>query len=293
MKYVENKLMRLTKKELCDKVIQLGMKCVELELELENKYIKPIPEEGIFQLDEVLDLGGNIIGDPITFTGQHRNLANSNVNRSHTGLIVESNGDYINLSNSIRPTINEALAYVKVCDTDKSKRIFGVISDKEDNGQKRIYENGVWGSIMNKTNVNEDRLYINSLGEGSVWVCNKNGNLQNGDYITSSSVVGYGMKQDDDLLHNYTLGKITCDCDFSLSKVVKKKVRTSTDASGNSELVYDISGGMEYEDDLDASGNQQLVYQYDTRLLDAQGNQVSEGEHTSIANFVGCTYHCG
>tara|TARA_R110000796_G_scaffold147396_1_gene264182 strand:- start:291 stop:497 length:207 start_codon:yes stop_codon:yes gene_type:complete len=66
MKYVENKLMRLTKKELCDKVIQLGMKCVELELELENKYIKPIPEEGIFQLDEVLDLGGNIIGDPIT-----------------------------------------------------------------------------------------------------------------------------------------------------------------------------------------------------------------------------------
>ena len=66
MKYVENKLMRLTKKELCDKVIQLGMKCVELELELENKYIKPIPEEGIFKMDEVLDLGGNIIGDPIT-----------------------------------------------------------------------------------------------------------------------------------------------------------------------------------------------------------------------------------
>ena len=66
MKYVENKLMRLTKKELCDKVIQLGLKCVELEVELEQKYIKPIPEEGIFVMDEVLDLGGNIIGDPIT-----------------------------------------------------------------------------------------------------------------------------------------------------------------------------------------------------------------------------------
>ena len=66
MNYVEKKLMRLTKKELCEKVMELGMKCVELEVELEKKYIKPIPEEGIFQMDEVLDLGGNIIGDPIT-----------------------------------------------------------------------------------------------------------------------------------------------------------------------------------------------------------------------------------
>jgi len=66
MNYVQNKLMRLTKKELCEKVIELGIKCVELEVELEKKHIKPIPEEGIFQMDEVLDLGGNIIGDSIT-----------------------------------------------------------------------------------------------------------------------------------------------------------------------------------------------------------------------------------
>lgn len=66
MKYVEKKLMRLTKKELCEKVMELGMKCVELEVELEQKYIKPIPEEGLFVMDEVLDLGGNIIGEPIT-----------------------------------------------------------------------------------------------------------------------------------------------------------------------------------------------------------------------------------
>ena len=25
------------------------------------------------------------------------------------------------------------------------------------------------------------------------------------------------MKQDDDLLHNYTVAKITCDCDFDLN----------------------------------------------------------------------------
>ena len=37
-----------------------------------------------------------------------------------------------------------------------------------------------------------------------IWVCNINGNLENGDYITSSIVTGYGELQDDDLLHNYT-----------------------------------------------------------------------------------------
>ena len=37
---------------------------------------------------------------------------------------------------------------------------------------------------------------------------------QNGDYIQSSDVLGYGEKQDDDLLHNYnyTVAKAVMDC---------------------------------------------------------------------------------
>ena len=54
-----------------------------------------------------------------------------------------------------------------------------------------------------------------ALGEGVIMVCNINGNLENGDYITTSAIEGLGMKQDDDLLHNYTVAKITQDCDFS------------------------------------------------------------------------------
>ena len=101
MNYPEKKLMRLTKKELCDKVIMLGTRCVELEneyasiekdvksiitqnehLQLEaerdskeyydllkykneimKKYRKELKsEEGIFPMEEVvLDLGGNIV----------------------------------------------------------------------------------------------------------------------------------------------------------------------------------------------------------------------------------------
>lgn len=46
-----------------------------------------------------------------------------------------------------------------------------------------------------------------ALGEGQVWVTNINGEIENGDYITTSNIAGYGMRQNDDLLHNYTLGK--------------------------------------------------------------------------------------
>jgi hypothetical protein len=57
---------------------------------------------------------------------------------------------------------------------------------------------------------------VNGIGEGGIWVINTNGNLENGDYIQSSNVAGFGEKQDDDLVHNYTVAKITCSCDFDM-----------------------------------------------------------------------------
>ena len=48
-----------------------------------------------------------------------------------------------------------------------------------------------------------------------MWISNINGNIENGDFITTSLLPGIGMKQDDDLLHNYTVAKITMDCEFN------------------------------------------------------------------------------
>jgi len=48
---------------------------------------------------------------------------------------------------------------------------------------------------------------INALGEGGVNVCSEGGDIEIGDYICSSSIPGKGMKQSDDLLHNYTVAK--------------------------------------------------------------------------------------
>jgi hypothetical protein len=79
---------------------------------------------------------------------------------------------------------------------------------------KRVY--GVLGSPTRSTN-NINRLIVNSVGEGAICVCNTNGNIENGDYIQSSDVLGHGEKQDDDILHNYTVAKATIDCNFELN----------------------------------------------------------------------------
>ena len=80
----------------------------------------------------------------------------------------------------------------------KDKRVFGVMGDPKRN------------------NNNKCRLIVNSVGEGGICVSNTNGNIENGDYIQSSDLLGYGEKQDDDLLYNYTVAKATMDCNFEL-----------------------------------------------------------------------------
>jgi hypothetical protein len=84
-----------------------------------------------------------------------------------------------------------------------------VVQLSRDKKDKRVF------GVLRSTN-NKDRLIVNSVGEGAICVSNTNGNIENGDYIQSSDLLGYGEKQDDDLLHNYTIGKATIDCDFEL-----------------------------------------------------------------------------
>lgn len=57
-----------------------------------------------------------------------------------------------------------------------------------------------------------DLAVFNAVGEGLINVCKDGGDIQAGDYICSSSRPGKGMRQDDDLLHNYTVAKAREDC---------------------------------------------------------------------------------
>jgi hypothetical protein len=59
-------------------------------------------------------------------------------------------------------------------------------------------------------------------------------NIKNGDYITSSDYLGYGEKQDDDLLHNYTVAKTTIDCNFELESIYYNCIEIENlDMNGN------------------------------------------------------------
>ena len=152
----------------------------------------------------------------ITFTGQHRCKGNSGMTTADyaalEGYIVSSSGVYDQLSGGeIR--IDEALPVIELSDSDDDKTVFGVVSGRE--GDIRSHQSGQWVTSWGDLSGEDERIMINSLGEGCIWVTNINGNLDNGDYITSSTAAGLGQKQNDDLLHNYTVAKITQDCDFS------------------------------------------------------------------------------
>jgi hypothetical protein len=177
-----------------------------------------------FIYNKDLNLGGwldhtSTAIDSIDFTGQHRNISLNNFNISQSvGLIMVSIGEYKNSDMSNKPTINESLPIVTLSSKRNQKSVWGVLSDSEDlNESSRTYKIGIFVSVFPKTNQDDNRLIINSIGEGGMWVCNINGNLENGDYITTCEIPGHGMKQDDDLLHNYTVAKITQDCTFELN----------------------------------------------------------------------------
>jgi len=95
-------------------------------------------------------------------------------------------------------TIEDALPIIQLSRTKKDKRVFGVLG------------------MPSRNNSRVERMIVNSVGEGGIWICNSNGNIENGDYIQSSNHLGYGEKQDDDLLHNYTVAKATIECNFEL-----------------------------------------------------------------------------
>tara|TARA_B100001142_G_scaffold296730_1_gene318626 strand:+ start:1782 stop:4250 length:2469 start_codon:yes stop_codon:yes gene_type:complete len=222
---------------------------------------------------------------------RHRSFLNKNGEAYASGMIVSSTGTYVNSDSTIKAKINEALAFCKLTDTEKDKGVFGVLAEKNADGV--IYKN-------------EERWCINHGGKGGIWVCNKNGGLTNGDYITSSSVPGYGMKQSSDIKRNYTVAKISCNCDFNLTKVAKQKLRTQilTDTDGNdyTGLAYGTSGDVQFDDDL-LEGELQMDYEYETRFLEADGTIIAtEAEYTTklnsgdvvfVACFVGCSYCCG
>jgi len=64
-------------------------------------------------------------------------------------------------------------------------------------------------------------VQINAVGEGQINVCGMNGDITAGDYIVTSSIAGKGMRQNDDVVHNYTIAKARESVTFDAPDQVK------------------------------------------------------------------------
>ena len=205
----------------------------------------------------------NATGFVNSFTGQHKSFPHESLSSKSvdelSGLIVCASGEHLSVNDSIPQrgkdgiTISEAIPIVCLSSYMNEKTVFGVVSDVEDpENTRREDRYGAFTSTFKKI-VGDTRIYVNSLGEGAVWVCNTNGSLVNGDYITTSNIAGYGQKQDSDTLKNYTVAKITMDCDFRGTLVPKKQIKKKTVTETLQETVEE-----EYEYNMPEN-----VYTYD------------------------------
>jgi hypothetical protein len=244
--------------------------------------------------------------DAVNFTGQHRTFIKDTPfmrAKEIEGLIVSAdNNKYIKMSGGIEAgsnaiTMNESLPVVSLSTKVNDKKCFGVISASED-PETREDGFGNFVSIAEKE-LGDTRVYINSVGEGAMWVVNTAGPLESGDYITTSNVAGYGQRQDDDILHNYTVAKITMDCDFEPPDIpvqrILKELSNITywyqleDATSNAydrtqeETYYTLDRRVEVYGHVDEQSNVFVEPVHDLELYTkTQENIVSEEVYNAL-----------
>lgn len=162
------------------------------------------------------------------FTGQHTVFVDKNLD-----LVV---GDLVEIDSILSTSVNQTYFYIKNYSTsNNSVKVIGVLSnsvldhtsffttnddfynihtaefdenDLETPIHKESSPKDEMISIMDNIKTNYIITSVNAVGEGMINVCEANGNIDIGDYLVSTDLVpGKAQKQNDDLLHNYTVAK--------------------------------------------------------------------------------------
>ena len=174
--------------------------------------------------------GGAIANSFSPFTGCHivffpsSNVVTSNVSTTSNvsvadtikvGMIVSSTGK-ITKSSVITTFCTVAPSCIP-----NDKCVFGVYSHNEQtqNTPESEYIIDSNGNYVKNESYTPNMItlnYVAAIGEGCILITNYNGEIQNGDYITTSIISGYGMLQSDDILHSYTVAKCTETIDWSV-----------------------------------------------------------------------------
>ncbi|HUW14713.1 MAG TPA: hypothetical protein VM537_33645 [Anaerolineae bacterium] len=162
------------------------------------------------------------------FTGGHEvRLADDFPEDAEPGMIVSVTGEARTRQTAEGEiSFSSTLPTVQLSDTPNDSTVFGVYVLDSPLGEEHWYAAEVQEG---------DRFgIVNALGEGRVWVTNVNGDIHAGDYVTTSPIAGRGQRQDDDLLHSYTLGKAIEEVDWS-------EVTETIEFGGRTCKVYPIA----------------------------------------------------
>jgi hypothetical protein len=241
-----------------------------------------------------------------TFTGQHICFPDESMEK---GLIVSAKKNKFVKLNGLATgksaiTIDESLPIVSLSNVSQDKACFGVVSKMEESNA--AYRTEITGGLVSESVkiVGDNRAIVNSVGEGAIWVVDTGGSLESGDYITTSNVAGYGQKQDGAGLMNYTVAKITMDCDFTASNVAVQTIkreetgtRTITEDTWNQLVDYDRSSNTEtqYSNTLvssDYSGQSGYTPREVTTIMDYTdgSNLISTAEWSNLESNIQNTY---
>jgi hypothetical protein len=238
-----------------------------------------------------LEVNNTVLADgtALSFTGQHMCFSDESLRPLCEGQIVSANKNkYVSLNGPLTTGLqaiksSESLPVVSLSNVVNDRTVFGVVDHIENDESVRSQQSGI-GIVTQDKELGDNRVVVNSLGEGAIWVVNTNGNLSSGDYITTSNVTGYGQKQNDsDTLHSYTVAKITMDCDFNPQDVPIRVIKKDE----NGQNILDSYGRLQWED------TDEMEQAYNIRYLTVDGEDTDEANSVWTAAYVGCTYHCG
>ena len=154
-----------------------------------------------------------LVGGVGSFTGAHDAYIDPNEQFTLGDIVID-------LFPVSKKTIDDTITKVTLASSINQKSVVGVISNYgivnspsipvAIAADKELTDPDINTKPMEQyieIHTNSRYITINSLGEGLINVCGEGGNIDVGDLITSSSMLGKGMKQHDDIIRNYTVAK--------------------------------------------------------------------------------------
>ena len=159
----------------------------------------------------IMDSDGTVMGD-ITFNGS--TVTYGTFTGVHNAYSLDSDSTSANVQSNFPTSSGDYLHYpqgtiVSMVSSsyDGSLQPINFVVSSSAYQDKRAY--GVYFTTHTDKML-QNQHNIAAIGDGFVLVNNQNGDIEIGDYITTASGSGgYGCKQSDDLLHNYTVAKAT------------------------------------------------------------------------------------